>query len=396
MALNKNKFNLLRRYASWGPGLALPLTVAALMLPKIGRSEPVRTKVSKCESTLANRNSPAKEKQNGDQSANDYQQMNARGLTDYEQILGDEFTAQARTLSRSDLFVDSGSGLGIAARTLGLNTGAKVLMINPQDYSNLFDSLRTLKQQYQAGYLKTETLTVISDPETGYPKAISTRQGLLIEVNKIKLALKTLNQKIPPALVFSEQPQRLTELEYQKLLTELLVTILENEAFFRTREDFRVGFTESVLPQYENQAQLIADLYGAFFYSPQRLKILTSMYQALTSSGRAFIYLGKGIELEKNKDSDWLPPMFSSYGGDVVTLSDGNTKISFIDWLVRRHPQIFQLQERHLQPEWTLIMRRSPEKKSLSLDEELELVTSSYYTYRDDGFIVPKLEFREK
>lgn len=347
-----------------------------------------------CIASLTSPSSAEVKNYNAAQSAERYQQMNERGLLHYEALLGPEFVAAVQSLKPIDLLIDSGSGKGLAARQISLARGAQVVMINPQDYSGVLDFLSVLKTRDWQQEVGVADLQLMMDRKTFYPIELITSSGLKIDVKSILFGLKLIDGHVPPILDFASGPQVLSASEYKTLFRDHLLKMLKTEKLFQLKQKFEVGLTEKMLPHYQGQAKLITDVFGAFYYSPERLQILKTIYETLAEGGRAFIYLGKGIELS-TASADWTPPLSAVYGGDIVRTPSGEGALSLIEWLINRYPKIMRLQRLPSSPELVLVIERKEPHALKSLDSELRLVQASYYQFRDDGFVVPKLELEE-
>lgn len=61
------------------------------------------------------------------------------------------------------------------------------------------------------------------------------------------------------------------------------------------RLEWYVEKAEVVLPHINEQYDLITDLFGAYFYSPERLVLLENYHRHLTINGRAYIYRSQNL-----------------------------------------------------------------------------------------------------
>jgi hypothetical protein len=71
----------------------------------------------------------------------------------------------------------------------------------------------------------------------------------------------------------------------------LVETAVEQLSLLRRRGqfDYRTGFAEEVLPQLAPGVRLITDVWGAFSYSPERVKLLAQYHQLLAEGGEAMV-----------------------------------------------------------------------------------------------------------
>lgn len=58
------------------------------------------------------------------------------------------------------------------------------------------------------------------------------------------------------------------------------------------RLEWYVGKAETILPSLNEKFDIITDVYGAYFYSSERIELIKQYHRLLKPNGRAFIYLG--------------------------------------------------------------------------------------------------------
>jgi hypothetical protein len=350
---------------------------------------------SRCSDALDNQSLLEVKNLNAEVSAEDYSQTNDRGLRDYKVLLVAEFSEAVDSLTPQDLFIDSGGGMGIAARQVAVQTGAKVVVVNPQDYRRGFNQIvglygRPIKQIL-------DRMSFIKHPTKGYPIGIELRDSTKIGIGVLKRICKILEIPFPDSLDFYLDPELLTDVQYSKILRYLLTEILEHPHFLSVDQKVEVGFTENILPSYENQAKLIADVYAAFYYSPNRIQILRAIFGALLNGGKGYLFLGDGVVDRTNPTI--IDPTFSDpYRGDEITLKDGITKMTWVEWLSLKYPEVFSLKANIQRGPNARILVIHKEKgiEFPNLEKDLELVWQGYYVLNDDVYAVPHLKFKEK
>jgi hypothetical protein len=316
---------------------------------------------------------------NAQRTADDYKQTNQRDKYDYAQRLLQMFKWALGRLGPDDIYVDQGSGQGLAATQISIDTGAKTIAINPQDYSYIIPTLieltNHLHQAFSLNFAKVGKDRVLV--------GIETKSGIEIPSKLLKFAYEIVGRR--PPRYFS--PKYDVEIPPEKTIKEDLKKILQaaSEELKKANVIFEVGLGEEVLRKYENQVTLISDVYAAFFYSPDRLQVLEVNFKALKPGGEAYYYLGDGLVKRDVKHDE--------YEGDVVKMKKSHD-MTLPRFLERKFPTIFSLKFDDLTGAAVLVMKKTQE--SLNLSDYLEVIAEDYYIQKDNGYAVPKLTLREK
>lgn len=242
--------------------------------------------------------------------AQKYRQPNTRSWSDYRAILYMKGLVKAPP---NGLVLDVGAGYGVAALQAAVELEAKAVIINTQDN---WAELRSFDQRTDQELLARLTLKeqgknafrVLTIAALGIPSmeaiaaSISTQPFALF--NKMRLGRAPLE-------------------EYYKWSREFSVQLREAESRGQVR--YLVGYAEELLPQMEDQIFLLTDVWGAFSYSPERVRLLENYYNALTAHGEARIFVS-GV--------------YSTY-----VLSPDKERMSLIRYLTMRYPDIFSVEQ---------------------------------------------------
>lgn len=328
---------------------------------------------------------------NAEVPADQYDQNNLRSFTHYLSFFKPDLEEHLKQLTQDDLYIDSATGIGVAAKTISTLTPAEVVAINPQDYSAYFTPLLQLEGQLSE---------VIQSPDTQVVRDYSRAPGI-IELKGFKLANGTwLSYKmIVAAAYFLQLTIRQLPTELDRLPTELDRRTTSYDSHFdsevkaalegllkkaipliraaQEKVRYELGLSENILEKYHGQASLITDLWGAYVYSPNRLKVLKSFYNALKVGGKAYVFFGR--------QSDHSP-----YRHDEVQLSSTpGEAMSLIDWLITCYPEIFSYT-----PERHLVIAKNSDDPFPTIEQDLRLIKETYYEIDKGGFAIPKLIFR--
>lgn len=84
---------------------------------------------------------------------------------------------------------------------------------------------------------------------------------------------------------------------------------------------YRRGWAQRILREYEGQADLITDIWGAFSYEMDKAEILNLIYAALKPGGTAYI-------------------LFNSFKTPAI-VKDGKNEIDIDAWLAAKFPSLF-------------------------------------------------------
>jgi len=121
--------------------------------------------------------------------------------------------------------------------------------------------------------------------------------------------------------------------------------------------DWYLGDINDVLEDVKD-IDVISDVYGPFFYSPERMYILRNYYEALDDGGKAFIQVGN-------------PEANHEFVRDIVY--EGKKRTLIQEYLDQYFPEIFRLTNFN----FTLVMKKDKDKTFPNL-EELDQVESYY------------------
>ncbi|MEZ4749645.1 MAG: hypothetical protein R3B54_03165 [Bdellovibrionota bacterium] len=257
-----------------------------------------------------------------------YQQPYARAKNGYFGMLGDDFAEDyARRLLQGGplhrpVFMDLGSGISLTGLQW-VQQGGQAVAVSAHDFWETIDSLVDVRPEelefysYRGRFLldRARGISIVAlksasiifgVPFDEYPPEFTASRFWI------------LNRKLPDAVEMAKRVSRLaTHLRAKRRLME------DFELFFR-----EIGLAEELLPHWKGQVDLLADVYGAFFYSSDRRYIVELVYQALKVGGRAYLFYRTHDE--------------TKYGGpyDKVRTPAGN--IDFLDFLCGYDPDIFK------------------------------------------------------
>lgn len=243
-----------------------------------------------------------------------YREPNARDLDRYIDELGN---GVAHGLRKGDVVIDVGSGFGFSVLDLINEKGVRGVAINVQDNYALLTQYKKLSSADWKSKL------VIGQNKVRGLVKLESYNGISADV------LAQIAEKIKlDASVFSrtkEMSMNIAPAYYQKNIIELAEKVKEmqkNKKFI-----YEVGYAEEILPKYKNQAKRITDLWGAYSYSPARIELVQSYYQALAPGGKAYVLVPIRVKTGFRYD-------------DVL----GEFGLSFEEYLVKRYPQVFSLE----------------------------------------------------
>lgn len=262
-----------------------------------------------------------------------YNQTNFRTLAHLLDLFGPDYVKFLLSLRRFDLIIEPGAGLGIAGMQLSDTYGFPVVLINTQDTSQFLDYLIFVLGKInpngpmlkEFGGIQTQTINTVLKMAFGRT------------VTNFKANLPACIEAV------------------RGLKSRLSVT-------------YEVGYAEVVLTAYENQAMLIHDPYGAYYYTKYRAELLELYFKSLKTGGWAFIHIE-----EVANDTVWV---------------DGQ-KMTLPEYLTRYFPDVFELSA---SKPGILILKKTARTKTLSLGLKLKPGGIKYVTLQENGYVVPKLE----
>lgn len=118
---------------------------------------------------------------------------------------------------------------------------------------------------------------------------------------------------------------------HEKLLPRITTAFQNFED--RKKFDYRTGFAEDVIPTLKRSYQLITDVFGAYFYSVDRIGLIEEYYNSLAQDGEAFV-----VTFAEDRHIFSNPPKIVKYG--PISKIAGSDK-SFEEELIARYPTIF-------------------------------------------------------
>ncbi len=185
---------------------------------------------------------------NAQTQASEYLQPNFRPISQYVDLFGLGMKQWIGQLRTGDLVIDSGAGFEVFAAQIALQTPARSIAINTQNF-------------WKDGSAKAKM---------GASK-------------KLTSAFKGKSEE-----------------EIIQIMSEGSI-----ERFARKQ-----GYSEAILPLLQEQARLITDVWGAYFYSVNRARLIELYYERLAANGRAYIVLGtaeqSGVIRTHHVPIDWV------------------------------------------------------------------------------------------
>lgn len=266
-----------------------------------------------------------------------YTRPNARDVEHYGRLLGQEFLDRHAQLGPGRHWIDSGAGWGMAGLETALKSGARVNVINAQDFWAQFDE--------------------------GVPRHLleNFAQRLKISLKGLPASVKKRGDSVIGKFTYYDF-SNLTVHE-RDIVQERILDVV-NGAIRKEKFRYNVGFAEHVLPQIDEKADLITDVYGAFFYSAGRMRLLDDYYEQLKPGGAAMI-------------------KFRDHGNtgvrDSIEGARGRRE-DFAQFLVSRFPRVFKISS---DEPGTLIMSKDPGVRNLRLRDLFRAKETQMNPYAD-------------
>jgi hypothetical protein len=254
-----------------------------------------------------------------------YTQPNARSLKEYEQILH----IDTRSLKPGDIVLDSGGGFGVAAMELAREKGVKAVVVNTQD---------GMGQLMEMGKVHTRPTL---------PFAMKVKSVGKNSAEVLAGVAKALGLDASPFVDKGQRKELRSEAaERSEEIVDHLRELSESGNLTYVTE-----FVEDVLPKYKGQVKLLPDLWGAFGYSSERVRLIEGFYSALAEDGSAHIYVSR------------VSPTI------VLDNPDDRNGIDLVDYLVETYPSIFSSEESHVGGNSGVVlhMKKDPDIPELSL-----------------------------
>ncbi|MCB0404603.1 MAG: hypothetical protein KDD51_07430 [Bdellovibrionales bacterium] len=256
-----------------------------------------------------------------------YGQPYARGQNGYFGMLGKEFSSDHQRLLKGanpfhrPVFLDLGAGLSLAGIEW-ISHGGRTIALSAHDFWDSMDSLIRVGPDDLKFYKNQETqyrLDRARDVGIEALKSASVILGVPFNEGAPLKRSRYLGFSVwrPDADVMAQRVRILS--------TNLLAKrkFLEDAGIF-IRE---TGMAENLLHRWSGHVDLLADVYGAFFYSVDRRYIIELVYNALAEEGRAYLFYGAKRE--------------ARYGGPYDRVHTDQGEMDFLDFLVAYAPNIF-------------------------------------------------------
>lgn len=264
-----------------------------------------------------------------------YGPPHARNKDQYSRFLGDMFSERYNALSNHSTFIDIGGGYGVAALQAAIEKGARATVVNAQNFWKYFEEKS----------VRAEIKTLAPDLHVSFAGVPATKKRVF-----------GINGE------FELYSYDLLEFRHWELLAQRIVeqfkTVRSNGTF-----NYVVGFAENELPAISLKADLLTDLYGAYFYSADRLGLLSLYYGKLADAGLGFIRLKSGQTFSMSSGQE-------NGIGPTSTVHNKYGRQKLEDWLIEQYPDIFSYENEHKS---VLILKRSPNFGSLDLSKRLTL-----------------------
>ena len=243
----------------------------------------------------------------------EYVPPNYRRMDDYINVFGHEFK---NGLQKGDLVIDAGSGYGLSMLDMIKQQKVTAVAINTQDSYQFVQQIKKMSEnEWKSNLVIGWSQSMNTSRFEGFSYASKDVINALSNITggEPNLFSKSVNMTKEDAFIFYKS-------ELQKLA--LQIDDLKKQGKF----DYKVGFVEDVLPSYQGQASRLTDLWGAYSYSPDRVRLIESYYKALKNDGVAYVSLSERAS--------------TGIHYNPVT---GGFQTSFESYLVSRYPQIFQI-----------------------------------------------------
>ncbi len=279
---------------------------------------------------------------NGLIPAADYRRQHTRNLYSYRILLGPEFREAIDSGKQPLVWIDSGAGFGIAGLEAAIGGRATVYAINAQ---NFWEALKD-------GHIEHKIVRVIGS-------------SLGVSLDGIPVIRKSDESVLGKMFYLSWS--KVEEKHYAILRARLYK--MAKSSFASGRFNYLPGFSETVLPQFEGQADILTDPFGAFFYSAKRMSLLDLYIEKLKPGGVGIVILRteKGV------------------GADDRVLFGKNQSVALIQDLIQRYPQVFSLSSGK-GSENLLIIRKPKDLKPLNLAKIYRAASVHMIPFEDTEF----------
>ena len=295
---------------------------------------------------------------NARQSAAAYRRPHQRNTEGQYRFLGTTYQKKHETLKPGDIVFDSGAGFGIS----GLEDAAKgykTFAINAQDFWKEFQTT-PLTDSFDNAAVQVEDFA----------------KQFNIALDRIPVEWEEIYDTKKWEVVKAWTSRSLKKADRELLRSRILdyVGVQKKSGNF----SYLVGFSEAQIPKIRRRADLIRDLYGGYFYSADRIRLLELYYTKLAENGLAAIRL-------------------SSETGDAATtwiqFNTGQLE-SLAKVLETKYPTIFRTET--VEGGEVLIMRKEASVTRLGLSDHFTLDRSSVIMRPMNDTEVPEVRFLER
>ena len=229
----------------------------------------------------------------------DYGETNFREFKSYVYKLGTQFSMRFSGPGCHRAWLDVGSGYGVAAlEKLADESVGYVTLINAQDSWGYVTSAQAF-EDLKARKVATALALVLKLDLNPYPPAES-----------VTVRWATLRSQLHGTF---DRFRRSGQLSY------------------------RVGRAEKELPKLKKRYEILTDVFGAYFYSADRLALLDEYYRLLSRGGEAFI-LFRADEPKPSLRADEINPDREIFGPATLLEDRAFEKV-----LVEMFPSIFHI-----------------------------------------------------
>lgn len=266
---------------------------------------------------------------NATTSQDNYRQMNIRNLSAYENLLGPAFDKSISLLQQNDLFVDVGAGYGSAGLELmSRKSGVRVVAINTQNAWAFVEKIpaagtdQNVSPAFEPWAKQNEIYEQIINKIGGEKNAL-----------RLAFAMGVPHEAFQHTHGMSQGPDGYDRPYFTPGFARDVLEHIHD--FYHTKKmsgfSYQVGFAENILSSLNGKAKVIADVFGAYYYSIDRPSLISNYYAGLKPGGEGYVII-------ESKDFHRAGP--ETHG--PKTLIKG-TNQSFEEYLCATYPSIFSI-----------------------------------------------------
>lgn len=270
-----------------------------------------------------------------------------------------EFHEIIESIKPGEVVYDSGGASGLVGMELASRLGAKVTTLSLHDF---FPAIERFARDFKPSDIKLAadnmTIEKVGALRPEFMQSLAVGVGLSFGL------LKRHHDLAPRPDDFNhlsreDQDAHLTNQIYLRARNILNRFVQKSKMLMgKGLVNYFIGPAEDFFKTSRQKAKLIIDVYGAYFYSPNRIQLLQDYYNQLSEDGKAFVFLHKDTGLLEWIDTGVGPAGFIRH---PVT----KQYIEIIHYLKWRYPTIFTTQNFNgLQ---TLVIHRDPNIAVLDL-----------------------------